>query len=152
MYGVESHTLSFLLWVRCDGRTVLKGFAEGFVYHSVSHQFHIGKVPAYILDNLQIVVTAIFLPVIKRLYRDTVLVLEQGVQESPVGVSARMPHDVDLVGCRLDKGQHVAIVLGLEVSYRFDIPQMPVVVEFDDISVVVVEPVAIAEDDALRVV
>ena len=117
MYGVESHTLSFLLWVRCDGRTVLKGFAEGFVYHSVSHQFHIGKVPAYILDNLQIVVAAILQPVVKRFYRDTVLVLEQGVQESPVGVSARMPHDVDLVGSRLDKGQHVAIVLGLEVSY-----------------------------------
>ena len=35
MYGVESHTQSFRLLVKSDGRTFLKGFTEGFVYHSV---------------------------------------------------------------------------------------------------------------------
>ena len=67
------------LWFRLGQR-----FTAGFVHNPVSHQFHIGEISTDVLNDIKVIICTIFLSVIVRHNRDTVLVLKDGVQQGSV--------------------------------------------------------------------
>ena len=56
---------------------------------------------------------------------------EQGVEQSAVGVAARVPHYENLKWRGLDKLQHIAVVGMLQVFHRLDVAQIFVFVFVD---------------------
>jgi hypothetical protein len=55
-----------------------------FVHNPVSHQFHIGEIPADVLNDIKVIICTIFSFVIVRLNGDTVSMLKDGIQQGPV--------------------------------------------------------------------
>lgn len=104
------------------------------------------------MDDFDIVIRTIRLLVIERLDRYAVLVFEERIEQRAVRIAARVPHDVDLKRSRVDERKQLAIVVRLQITDGFDILQIIVIVQLGNLLVIVVQLVAIAEDDGVLVV
>lgn len=123
-----------------------------FIYDPITHQTHIIEVARDILDDLNVVVRPVLSLMIKRFDRNAVLVLEQRIEQRSVRVAARVPHDVDLERCGVDEGKQFAVIVRFQITDRFDVFQIVVVVQLGNLFVIVVQLVPIAEDDRVLVV
>ena len=81
-----------------------------------------------------------------------VSVFEKRIEQRAVGISARMSHNVDLIRGRSDEPQQTSVVVRLQITDGFDVRQVAVIVQVGNSFVILVQFVAIAEDDGIFIV
>lgn len=124
----------------------------GFVYDPVPHRLHIIEIAGYVLDYFDIVVAAVLLQIIVRFDGNAVSVFEKRIEQRAVGISARMPYNINLIRGRIDEPQQTPVAVRLQIADGFDVRQITIVVQIGDSFVILVQFVAIAEDDRIFVV
>ena len=88
---------------------------------------------------------------IEGFYGNAVLMLKDGIEQSPVRVSAGVTHNQHLKRCCHQELQHIVIMPRFQIFHRFDVSQLLIVVSVENVLIVPIQLINIAKDNTLWV-